>query len=237
MADGTEAPMREYMDAIAFAQGLPSNPVYALNGVPANTGVSVRTAKRRLQKLEELGLATYRRGTFSIKREVVSQPMGVLNMLYPSLVALGMARRFGRSYRDTDVSFVKRRLPEGSVVTLDYRAFEMTGYQTPRDFCVYVDDVDGFCRFLKGSGFSEGNRGRIVVLPKIGAFDDEKGRVFLDCVAAGGRSFNDAIAISLCDEEIRRMRVRFPMDLMWKVMEDMGAPASWRRRIGDGSLP
>ena len=217
--------MREYADAVAFAQGLPPpGPIHTLGVVSEQTGVSARTVRRRIQKLEEIGLAECWRGGFYVKREVVSQPLDVLDMLYPSLVALKGARRFGRRYSAADAAFVRGHLPEGSVITLDYRAAELTGYQVPRDLCAYVDDAEGFCTFLRGSGFSEGRKGSIVILSKIGSFDDEKRRVFLDCVAQGGRGFNDAVAMSLSFDDIRRIPVRFTMELVDEVSGNMNLP-------------
>ena len=50
--------------------------------------------------------------------------------------------------------------------------------------------------FLKSCGFDEG-KGHIILLPKIGSFDNPTERLVLDCIASGGRDILDAIAIIL----------------------------------------
>ncbi len=207
--------------AIGFAQKLPPRPAYNLRDVEGAVNLSARTIRRRLAVLEEMGLADYDRGRFTVKREVVSQPYAVLRRIAPSLMALKKARRFGRYYRPTDVRFMKKHLPEGSIITLDHMAHELTGFQTPLDLYVYVNDVEKVSRFLKGCGFREGKRGNVVLLPKIGSFENQIERVFLDCVASGGRDFLDAAAIMLTHGDAIKTRVRFAWDTVLKVQEGL----------------
>ncbi len=208
-------------DAIGFAQELPPSPVYDLKSLKDASGLSARTIRRRLIRLEELGLADCNRGTFTIKREVVSQPYLVLQSIVSSLMSLKKARRFGRHYKPTDVNFMKKHLPNGSIITLDHRAHELTRFQTPLDLHVYVDNVEDVSKLLKSHGFREGKRGSVVLLPKIGSFENLIERVFLDCVANGGRSFLDAAAIMLTHKDVVKIRVRFAGDTIWKVQEDL----------------
>ena len=207
--------------AIGFAQELPSSPIYDLKNLEKTINVSARTIRRRLVHLEELGLVDYNRGKFTIKREVISQPYIVLQSIIPSLMSLKQARRFGRHYKSTDVNFMKKHLPKDSIITLDYKAYEITRFQTPFNLYVYVDDIKDISNFLKNHGFREGKRGNVILLPKIGFFENLIERVFLDCVAKGGRSFLDAAAIMLtCNAEIKT-RVRFTIDTILKVQEGM----------------
>ena len=208
-------------DAIVFAQELPASPIYDLKGLKDTVGLSDRTIRRRLIRLAELGLADYHRGKFTIKREVVSQPYLVLQSIVPSLVSLKKARRFGRHYKPTDINFMKKHLPNGSIITLDHKANELTGFQTPLGLHVYVDNVEDVSRFLKSHKFREGERGNVVLLPKIGSFDNLIERVFLDCVANGGRSFLDAAAIMLVHKGVVKTRVRFAGDTILKVQEEL----------------
>ncbi len=208
-------------NAIVFAQELPPHPIYNLKDLENIVSVSARTIKRRLVRLEELGLADYNRGKFTVKREVISQPYMVLQTIIPSLTALKKARRFGRHYKSTDVNFMKKHLPKNSIITLDHRAHELTKFQTPLNLYVYVNDVEKISRFLKKHGFREGKRGNVVLLPKIGSFENPIERVFLDCVANGGRSFLDAAAIMLTHKDKIKTKVRFTVDTILKVQEEL----------------
>ena len=208
-------------DAIGFAQELPPSPIYNLKNLENVVSLSAKTIKRRLVHLEELGLADYNRGKFTIKREVISQPYIVLQNIIPSLIALKKARRFGRHYKPTDVNFMKRHLPKDSIITLDHKAHELTKFQTPLNLYVYVDDVKKVSALLKSHGFREGKRGNVVLLPKIGSFENLTERVFLDCVANGGRNFLDAAAIMLTHKDVIKTRVRFAGDTILKVQENL----------------
>src|SRR5207245_2644067 len=73
----------------------------------------------------------------------------------------------------------------------------LTKFQYPLDFCIYVEDVEKTVRYLKQNKFSEGQKGRVVILPITGDFSNEIQRVYHDCLAKGGRSVQDAVAIEL----------------------------------------
>ncbi len=207
-----------YKDAIQFAQELLSLPVYNVQDITKN--IHERTIRRRIKKLEELGLAKYSRGKFTIKR-VVSQPIFVLEQLIPSFTAFVRARRFGKFYRQTDINFMLKNLPQNSIITLDYSAFELTQFQLAREFFVYVDDVEKTAKFLKKNNFREGTRGNVVLLPKTGSFTNKIERIFLDCIAKGGRSTMDAIAIQLKYKNKITIPARFTTEMILKVQEDL----------------
>ncbi|AIC16410.1 hypothetical protein NVIE_021460 [Nitrososphaera viennensis EN76] len=209
-------------DAFLFAQRLDNSssdkPVYTMQDAISVAG-SAKTAYRRLNALQSLGLAKYRRGSFILKTNVVSQPANVIEKLLPSLVALSKARRFGRNYNDSDIRFAMQNISD-KVVTLDYKAYELTKFQTPLDLYIYVQDVDQVASFLKEKGFREGKNGRVVILPKMGDFENEIERVYLDCMANGERSTMDAIAIELLYEGRLKTKGLFPIQLVKKVQED-----------------
>lgn len=94
-------------------------------------------------------MAQYNRGKFTIKREVIAQPIIVLEKLIPSFIALTQARRFGKSYRQSDINFMMKNLPENSTITLDYPAYKMTKFQSAHDLYVYVDNIEKTAQFLK----------------------------------------------------------------------------------------
>ncbi len=213
--------LEKAMSSIGFAQMLPPSPVYDLNDMKGATGLSESTIRKRMARLEELGLADYKRGKATIKREVVSQPYVVLQRIIHSLLSLKKARRFGRHYAPTDVNFAKKHLPSDSIITLDHGAYALTGFQTPLVLHAYVDSVEDVSGLLKRHGFREGKKGRVVLLPKIGSFENLIERVFLDCVANGGRSFMDAAAIMLTHGDEVETEVRFTGDVISKVREDL----------------
>ena len=213
--------LKKARDAIVFAQELPPSPIYNIKNLEKIVNLSAKTIKRKVVHLEEIGLADYSRGKFTIKKEVISQPYTVLQNIFPSLMALKKARRFGRHYKTTDINFMKKHLPKGSIITLDHKAHELTKFQTPLNLHVYVNDVKKVSKFLKSCGFREGKRGKVVLLPKIGSFEDPIERIFLDCVANGGRSFLDATAIMLTHKNMIKTRARFTVDTILKVQEDL----------------
>lgn len=205
--------------AFLFAQRLESKPVYTIEDAISVAG-SAKTAYRRLNDLKSLGLAKYKRGSFILKTSVVRQPANVIEKLRPSLVALNKARRFGRNYNDSDIRFAINNISD-KCVTLDYKAYELTKFQTPLDLYIYVENVDEVADFLKRKAFREGKNGHIVLLPKIGDFSNEIERVYLDCIANGERSTADAIAIELLYEDNVSIRGLFPVHLVKKVQEDL----------------
>lgn len=206
---------------LLFAQGLAPMPVYSIKRHGAKTAGSEKTAYRRIKSLASLGLATFHRGQFSIKKEAVSQPLDVIEKMLPSLLALKQARRFGRSYNKADINFVLGHKLDSTIVTLDFRAWSLTRFQFPNDLYVYVDDIESGTEFLKDSGFSKGDRGHVILLPKIGSFENEVERTYLDCIANGGRSILDAVALQLIYPEKITVKGRFPVEVVAKVQEDM----------------
>lgn len=212
-------------DALIFAQRLESNkPVYTISSAITIAG-STKTAYRRLNALRALGLAKYRRGKIILKNNVVSQPANVLEKLMPSLTALSKARRFGRTYIDSDIRFAMNNISD-KFVTLDYKAYELTKYQTPLDLYVYVKDVDTVANFLKEKGFKEGRNGHVILLQKTGDFSNPIERVYLDSIANGERNTLDAIAIELLYEDEISTRGLFPVQLVKKVQEDLPLQSS-----------
>ncbi len=205
---------------IPFAQGFSAKPLYSIKNAKSETA-STRTVYRRLHDLNSVGLANFRRGVFEIKRGAILQPAPVLKKLIPSLIALKNGRRFGRYYNELDINFAKKQLPEKFLTTLDYAAWELTKFQTPSDFFIYVNDMDKASEFLKNNKFSEGNSGHVVLLPKIGNFINEVERVYLDCIANDGRSLLDAIALELLYGDYLSVKGQFPIEYVKKVQEDM----------------
>lgn len=204
---------------VSFAQGFSTRSIYSIKDTISHTTPS--TTYRRLHDLNSLGLANFKRGIFEIKRGVVSQPIPVLKKLIPSLIAFKNARRFGRHYNESDINFVKKRLPGKFLTTLDYAAWELTKFQTPSNFFIYVNDLNSAGDFLKDNGFREGSNGRVILLPKIGEFVNEIERIYLDCIANDGRSILDAISIELLYEDYLTVKGHFPIEYVKKVQEDM----------------
>lgn len=108
-------------------------------------------------------------------------------------------------------------------MTLDYRSYELTGLQTPEKLFLYVGDQDSAANALKSDyDFSEGPRGKIAILPRLGGFfDNEIQRVYLDSLAAGGRNLLDAVAIELRYPDRLQIKGLFQVDLVEKVREDL----------------
>ncbi|MHB1909343.1 MAG: hypothetical protein ACYCQJ_10815 [Nitrososphaerales archaeon] len=182
---------------------------------------SISTAQRYAKILESLGFLTILgRGRFSV-RSSLFQPYSLWLYLIPSLQSLKEARFFGRSYNESDVHFARKKFPE-AMVTLDYRSYELIGLQTPEKLFLYVTDQDSAANALKSDDFSEGPRGKITILPRIGDFfDNEIQRVYLDSLAAGGRNLLDAVAIELRYPDKLQIKGLFPIDLVEKVREDL----------------
>jgi hypothetical protein len=215
-----ESTMMGAKDGIAFAQALIPKIVYSVkNDAVAITG-SERVAYRRLNSLVSLGLANFNNGQFQINRSAIVQPLYVLEKLVPSLTALKHARRFGKSYNDSDIRFCRNVLDD-SFTTLDFKAWDLTKFQTPSDLYVYVDDIEVAASFLKENGFSEGKKGHIILLPKIGDFTNEIQRTYLDSIAKGGRSIYDAIAIELLYGDKLYLKGQFPIEYIIKVQQDL----------------
>lgn len=162
--------------------------------------------------------------TFTMYNDVIRQPDAIFYKIMPSLMSFNQSRWFGRKYDQTDVDFVLKNKPVNSFITLDYKAAELTNYQDPWQLYVYVDDINGFASLLKRNGFVEKDKDlkiRVILLPKIGSFENELERVFFDCVASGGRDFMDAIAIMILYGHEIKNKVKFPELVINKVLEDL----------------
>ena len=181
---------------------------------------SVPTAYRRLNALEHLGLARVHHGQFQVNR-AARKPIHILEKLIPSLVALKNAKRFGKKYHSSDINFLKNNLPEGSFITLDYRAWDLTKYQYPLDLYVYVNEIEKTLTFLKTQGFSEGTKGHIVLLQKQPDTRNNIEQIYFDCIAKGGRSILDAIAIELKYGDQLSVTDKFNTEAILKVQDDM----------------
>jgi hypothetical protein len=209
-----------------FAQKLGAKPIHSINDViPFST--STRTAYRHLRTLKNLGFITKsRRGYFMTNDTAISQPAAIRDKLVPSLKALKLAKRFGKYYNDSDINFAINNI-QTKLITLDYKAWELTKYQYPSELYMYVENFDKAISFLKENKFNGGQRrrkglgGRIVILPMIGDFSNEIERVYLDCIAKGGRNIQDAIAIQLLYGDHLKSKGIFPAEYVLKVQEDL----------------
>ena len=211
----------EVQPSLVAAQRLDqNNPIHSTRELAAIVG-SIPTAQRYAKLLRDLGfISTLGRGHFAVRSSLFQQ-YSMRLFLIPSLQSLKKARYFGRSYNESDVHFARKKYPN-EMVTLDYIAYELTGLQTPEKLFLYVNDQDSASNSLKDDNFSEGSRGKIVLLPKIGDFfDDEIQRVYLDSLAAGGRNLLDAVAIELLHPDRLQIKGLFQIDLVQKVREDL----------------
>jgi len=206
----------------AAAQALGEKAVYRIDDLLQVRG-SRASAYRTLRELRQIGFAEQLAGGYFTLRSSFFQPFFLWQHLIPSLNALKQARYFGRSYNEADIE-VARRLLRGTV-TLDYRAYELTGLQMPHTFFVYVQDPDLATGVLRKHKFWEGTRGRVALLPSMGSFQNEIQRVYLDCIAYGGRSTLDAIAIEILHGEELDPKARgvFRADDVLKVKEELAA--------------
>ena len=210
----------EVKDGLTFAQRLPPAITYSVKNDGVPIAGSEKTVYRRLNVLESIGLANFRDGRFQINR-AAHQPHFLFRKLLPSLVALKNARRFGKLYNSSDANLSHRILDEKFLITLDYAAWELTRYQTPLDLYLYVDDMETTVKLLKKNNFSEGKKGHIILLPKIGDFSNKIERVYLDCIARGGRNTMDAIAIEILHGDKLSTKGQFPIEYVLKVQEDL----------------
>ena len=203
--------------ALTIVQTLGEKAVYHISELYKPAG-SRATAYRIINELQELGFAEpVRRGYFTL-RSSIFQSYRIWPHLVPSLDALRRARYFGRTYNEADVTFVRKML--SGVETLDYRAYELTRLQTPYTFFIYVENPDQVAEELRKRGFSEGRKGRVAILPK-SEIKNELQRVYLDCLASGGRSILDAIAIELLYGNQLEIKGEFPIELVEKVREQL----------------
>ena len=203
--------------ALTIVQTLGEKAVYHISELYKPAG-SRATAYRIINELQELGFAEpVRRGYFTL-RSSIFQSYRIWPHLVPSLDALRRARYFGRTYNEADVTFVRKML--SGVETLDYRAYELTRLQTPYTFFIYVENPDQVAEELRKRGFSEGRKGRVAILLK-SEIKNELQRVYLDCLASGGRSILDAIAIELLYGNQLEIKGEFPIELVEKVREQL----------------
>jgi hypothetical protein len=214
--------VQEVQPSLVAAQRLDqANLIHSTKELAAIVG-SIPTAQRYVRALDNLGFITkIGRGHFTV-RSSLFQPYYLWPLIIQSLQSLKKARYFGRSYNESDVHFARKKFSE-AMVTLDYRSYELTGLQTPEKLFLYVSDQDLAANALKRADFSEGPRGKIAILPRIGDFFDnnEIQRVYLDSLAAGGRNLLDAVAIELRYPEKLQIKGLFQVDLVEKVREDL----------------
>jgi len=212
---------------LTIAQTIGERPVYHMNDISKITG-SRATAYRILSRLREAGFAEHVREGYFTLRSSLFQPFNLWPNLLPSLQALKQARFFGLSYNENDVRLARQILK--GMVTLDYRAYEITRLQSPHLFFIYVVKPDKAANMLKECKFSEGTKGRVVIIPRIGEFGSEIQRVYLDCIAYGGRSLLDAIAIEILHNEDLDHNIRgtFKTEDVLKVREELGAQSRTR---------
>ena len=220
LTNSLQESIHDVIRAVSFAQEFSDRPVYNIKEDAVPLAGSLFTAYRRLHLLESLNLAKLGRNQFEIKTDVVSQPLSVIKKLLPSLIALKNAKRFGKYYTESDIIFARKNIPGQVLTTLDYAAWDVTKYQTPSNFYVYVNDIDTASKFLKKSGFSEGSNGHVILLPLVGDFGNKIERVYLDCVANGGRSSLDAVSIELQYGDQLTTRAHFPIEYVKKVQEE-----------------
>lgn len=208
-------------EAFLFAQKFNHDkPIYKIRNDAIHLAGSVRSAYRYLKFLKSINLAKYDRGFFELNSSVVSQPFNVFQRLLPSLKALKNARRFGRSYNNADINFALENTPY-KFITLDYKVWDLTKFQFPANLYLYVENIDDISNYLKDEGFYQGERGHIILLPRLGDFSNEIERTYLDCIANGGRSTLDAIALELLFSDRIICRGHFLMQDLRKVQQDM----------------
>jgi hypothetical protein len=212
---------------LVIAQTIGEKPVYQMNDLSSITE-SRATAYRILSKLREAGFATPVRKGFFTLRSCLFQPFSLWPSLLPSLQALKQARFFGLSYNENDVRLARQIL--NGPITLDYRAYEITRLQSPHLFFIYVDNPDQAANMLKERKFSEGTKGRVALMPRTADFQNEIQRVYLDCIAYGGRSLLDAIAIEILHSEDLDPNIRgsFKAEDVLKVREELDAQPGTR---------
>lgn len=210
--------------AMVLAQKLASSPklVYTIKNDVYPIVSSKRTAYRRLRILDSFGIIKRKHGNFLMNTILGLQPMTLVQKIIPSLLALKKGKRFGMHYNDYDIKFATSIIDDG-FITLDYKAWELTKFQYPNDLYVYTKEFDNTIANLKDRGFSEGKKGHVVILPTIGDFKNEIERVYLDSIAKGGRSIQDAIAIELLYKEHLTIKANFSVEQVIKVQEDMPA--------------
>ena len=130
---------------LTIAQTIGEKPVYHIDELSKITQ-SRSTAYRILSRLREAGFAAQVRDGFFTLRSSLFQPFNLWSNLLPSLQVLKQARFFGLSYNENDVRLARQILK--GIVTLDYRAYEITRLQSPHLFFIYVDNLDNATKML-----------------------------------------------------------------------------------------
>jgi hypothetical protein len=176
---------------------LPPKSAYTLDDLALALGRSRKTAYRYLQLLRRMGFVTaFHEGIFTL-RDSIFLPISVIPKILPSLHAISQQRKFRLRNGDRGIERARHLLTAlGGLSTLDYAAYELTGYQTPITFYFYPDSLEHAIKALRENGYVESPRGSVILLPRIGDFTNQIQRVFYDSLATGGRGTLDAIAIA-----------------------------------------
>ncbi len=176
---------------------LPFRSAYTLDDLALALGRSKKTAYRHLQQLKRMGFViASHEGAFTL-RDSVFLPPSVIPRILPSLLAISQEQKFRLRNGDPGIERARHLLMAlGGFPTLDYAAYELTGYQTPITFYFYPDSLEQAIKILRENGYVESPRGSVILLPKTGDFSDPIQRVFYDSLAVGGRGILDAIAIA-----------------------------------------
>ena len=217
---------------------LPLKSAYTLDDLALALGRSKKTAYRHLQQLKQMGFVIASHdGVFTL-RDSVFLPPSVIPKILPSLLAMGQERKFRLRNGDRGIERARHLLMAlGGFPTLDYAAYELTGYQTPVAFYFYPDSLGQAIKVLRENGYVESPRGSVILLPKIGDFSDPIRRIFYDSLAVGGRGILDAIAITrqFPKETGSTGYLQSLLNMALKVEQDIGSDhlASSRRMRGD----
>lgn len=176
------------------------------------------TLSRALRVLENHGFVRGRVKGWVAFIDALWQPMYIIESILPSLKAFMRAE-------PVRLSKTALRFREDFLSTLDWKAWELTGYQTPKTLYIYADSAEEVTSRLWSTNQRKTSDNMseepIFVLPKIGEFHNPVERTYLDCVARGGRSWLDAVAIELLYPNKLRVRASFPVELVAKVLEDL----------------
>ena len=176
--------------------------------------------KESIETLEEAGFVEQRKKGYISFRWCAWQPLNVIKHILPSLNSLKDA-----AYFEGDPLAARPML--GDNVTLDYKAWELTNYQTPAMLCAYADNMKKTCAALKKAGFEhDGKDGRICILPKNERKENAIEQVYYDSLASGGRSLLDAAALQLLYPDQIREKAKFSKDIMNKVRDELSQTAS-----------
>lgn len=176
---------------------MPPKSAYTMDDLALALGRSRKTAYRHLQGLKRMGFViAFHDGAFTL-RDSIFLPASIMPKILPSLDAVSQQRRFRLRNGDRGIEKARHLLMAlGGLPTLDYAAYELTGYQTPITFYFYPNSMEEAIKTLRENGYVESPRGGVILLPKIGDFSDPIQRVFYDSLAVGGRGTLDAIAIA-----------------------------------------